>query len=43
MLMSLSIIFILNGCKSTDFDPKISVIKHVLKNGSKVEKNEQRD
>ena len=42
MLMSLSIIFILNGCKSTDIDPKVSVIKQIIKNGSKVEKNEPR-
>tara|TARA_A100001037_G_C15142555_1_gene634557 strand:+ start:3222 stop:3335 length:114 start_codon:yes stop_codon:yes gene_type:complete len=34
-------IFILGGCKSAEFDPKVSVIKWTLKNGSKVEKNEQ--
>ena len=43
MLISLFMIFILSGCKSAEFDPKVSVIKWSLKNGSKVEKNEQGD
>ena len=43
MLIGLFIIFILGACKTAEFDPKISVIKWTLKNGSKVEKNEQRD
>ena len=30
--------FYFRGCKSAEFDPKVSVIKWTLKNGSKVEK-----
>ena len=43
MLISLFMIFILGGCKSAEFDPKVSVIKWSLKNGSKVDKSEPRD
>ena len=35
-LISLFMIFILGGCKSAEFDPKVSVVKWTLKNGSKV-------
>ena len=42
-LISLFMIFILSGCKSAEFDPKVSVIKWSLKNGSKVDKSEPRD
>jgi len=41
-LISLFIGFIMVGCKSTDIDPKVSVIKQIIKNGSKVDKSEPR-